>query len=509
MTVVNQRPNPSRSEQTYKLHPFAWPPVVLASAATVTLLMAYAGRYGYHRDELYFLSCAKRMAWGFVDQPPVTPLIAKISQAIAPWSLVVLRMWPALFSAASIVLAALCAREFGAGRLGQTATAIALAIAPGILAGGHMLSTATLDITLWTAVTVLVLRLLCTGNPRLWPAIGAVLGVGLLNKWTIGFLVAGLLVGILAGPERRLLASGWFAAGVAVALVLWAPNLWWQAQHDWPQVEMLTVIQGRSSGVGETFSWIPLQFAITGFAATPLWIAGLWRVLRSDDARPFRALGIAYVVLAVGLAIVAGDKPYYVAALYLPLVAAGAVPFERWWTRNAGRVRRVVVPAVLALLTVAGYPIVLPILPASALADVPLQEVNYDLGEQIGWPTFVSQIEEAWAQIPPAERATAIVLTGNYGEAGAIERYGTSLPTPYSGHVTWWWWRTPPEDTTTVLAVGLPESYLRRFFDELEPVGRLDNGLDIDTEEQGNPLIIARGPKEPLPAMWRDLRHYT
>jgi Dolichyl-phosphate-mannose-protein mannosyltransferase len=508
VTVVSRRPNEDRSEETRTLDPFAWRTVLVASAAMVAMLMAYAGRYGYHRDELYFLSCAKRMAWGFVDQPPVTPLIAKISEAIAPGSLVVLRVWPALFSAASMGLAVLCARELGAGRLGQTATAVALAAAPGILAGGHMLSTATLDITLWVAVTLLVLRLLRTGDTRIWLAIGAVLGVGLMNKWTIGFLVAGLLVGILAGSERRLLKNGWFAAGVAVALVLWAPNLSWQAQHDWPQIEMLTVIQERSSGVGETLSWIPLQFAITGFLATPLWIAGLWRVLRSDDARPFRALGIAYVVLAFVLAIVAGDKPYYVAALYLPLVAGGAVPFERWWAGNARRVR-VVVSAVLALLTIGGYPIVLPILPASALADVPLQDVNYDLGEQIAWPTFVSQIEEAWAQIPPDERATAIVLTGNYGEAGAIERYGESLPTPYSGHVTWWWWRMPSEDTTTVLAVGVPEWYLRLFFDDLEPVGRLDNGLDVETEEQGNPLIIARSPKESLPAMWPDLRHYT
>jgi hypothetical protein len=333
--------------------------------------------------------------------------------------------------------------------------------------------------------------------------------VGLLNKWTIGFLAVGLLVGIVAGPERRLLGTWWFAAGVGVTLLLWAPNLWWQSQHDWAQIEMLTVIHEGSSGVGETLSWIPQQFGIMGYLAAPLWIAGLLRVLRSPDARPYRALGIAYVVLAVALAIVAGDKPYYVAPLYLPLTAAGAVPFERWWVRNAHRARRVVVPIVLGLLTVVGYPIVLPILPASTLADVPLQDIDYDLGEQIGWPTFVSQIEDAWSTIPTEERGTTLVLTGNYGEAGAIERYGTTLPTPYSGHVTWWWWRTPPRDTTTVLAVGFSEPYLRRFFDDLQVVGRLDNGLDVDTEEQGHLLIVARGPNQPLPQMWPELRHYT
>ena len=497
------------SERTSLLHPFAWAPVLLATGAMLSLLLAFAGQYGYHRDELYFLSCARRMAWGFVDQPPVTPAIAWLSERIAPNSLAALRIWPALFSAASIVLAALCARELGANRLGQAATAIALAAAPGLLLAGHLLSTATLDITLWVTATLLVLRLLRTEEERLWIPIGLVIGIGLLNKWTIGFLVVGLLVGILAGSERRLLATPWFAAGVGLALALWAPNLWWQTHHGWAQLQMLGVIQGRSSGVVETLAWIPQQFGITGYLAVPLWVAGLWRVLTSADARPFRALGIAYVVLAIVLAIAAGDKPYYVAGLYLPLTAAGAVPFERWWARNAHRARRAVVPIVLALLTVVGYPIVLPILPVSTLADVPLQDIDYDLGEQIGWPVFVSQIEEAWATIPVDERGTAIVLTGNYGEAGAIERFGTGLPTPYSGHVTWWWWRTPPKNTTTVLAVGFSESYLARFFDDLDVVGRLDNGLKVDTEEQGNLLFVARGPKQPLPAMWPSLRHYT
>ena len=496
-----------RSLPARPLAPFAWVAVLAPAVATAFVLVAFAGRYGYHRDELYFLSSARRLAWGYVDQPPITPAIARVSELVAPGSLVALRVWPACFTAVSVVLTALCARELGARRLGQGAVAIAVAAAPGVLAVGHLLSTSTLDVTLWVGVTFLVLRLLRTGDRRLWLPVGAVLGFGLMNKWTIGFLVVGLLAGIVAGPQRKLLATPWLAAGGVVALAMWAPNLWWQADHGWPQIEMIFGIQERASGVGETLLWFPLQLAITGFLATPLWVAGLWRVLRSDEARPWRALGIAYLVLAVPLAVAAGDKPYYVAALYLPLAAAGAVPFERWWERHAAHLRRVLVPAGLALLTVAGYPIVLPVLPASTLADVPLQEANYDLGEQIGWPTFVAQIEEAWAAIPPGERATAIVLTGNYGEAGAIERYGRSLPTPYSGHNTWWWWRTPPSDTATVLAVGFPEHLLRRHFGEVEMIGELDNGLGVETEEQGAPLWIARAPKEPLPAMWVELRH--
>jgi 4-amino-4-deoxy-L-arabinose transferase-like glycosyltransferase len=488
--------------------PFAWGPVLFAAGLMFLILIAFAGRYGYHRDELYFLACAKHLAWGFVDQPPVTPMIAWVSEAIAPGSLVLLRTWPALFTAATLVLTVLCARELGAGRLGQTAAAVAVAVSPGLYGAGHMLSTSTLDITLWVGLTFLVLRLLRTRDVRLWVPIGAVVGVGLLNKWTIGFLVAGLVVGFLVGADRRLLANTWFLGACVVAFVLWLPNLLWQGAHGWPQLELFANIQEGASGVGESFLWIPLQFIITGPLGTPLWIAGLLRVLRPGEGRPWRALGIAYVALAVPLAVAAGDKPYYVAALYLPLMGAGAVPFERWWARNADRVRRVAVPVALGALALALLPGVLPILPARMLVDVPLQELNYDLGEQIAWPTFVRQIEHAYAAIPTEERAATIVLTGSYGESGAIERFGRGI-VPYSGHNNYWWWRTPPAGTTTVLAVGLfPEEYLREFFGQVELIGRLDNGLGVETEEQGAPIWLAMEPREPLPEMWPDLRHH-
>ena len=489
--------------------PFAKGAVGAAAAANVVLLLLFANRYGYHRDELYFLSSARRLAWGFVDQPPITPAIARLSEAMAPGSLVALRVWPALFSAASIMLAALCARELGARRLGQTVTAVAVAASPGILAAGHLLSTATLDITLWVGTTFLVLRLLRTGETRLWVPIGALLGIGLLNKWTIGFLAFGLLIGVLFGQERRLIASPWFAGGAVLALALWAPNLWWQADHGWPQVDMMTGIQEGSSGAGATIAWLPLQIVIAGFLLTPLWIAGLVRLLRSPEARRWRPLGFAYLMLALALAVAAGDKPYYVAALYLPLAGAGAVPFERWWQRAPWRGMRVVAPAVLGALTLLGYPIVLPILQPATLADIALQEINYDLGEQIGWPTFAAQIERAWEAMPAQERATAIVLTGNYGEAGAIERFAPTLPTPYSGHNNWWWWGTPPDGTTAALVVGISEPDLHRFFAKVEQVGRLDNGMEVETEEQGASLWIVREPRAPLPEMWLAFRHYN
>lgn len=417
-----------RAPNRASLATLARAPILVASAAS--FLVSSRSRPGTATTETSCISSSRDagLAWGYVDQPPITPAIARLADELSSGSRLMLRAFPALFSAVTVILTALCARELGAGRLGQTVTAIAVAASTGVLLVGHMLSTSTLDVTLWVAITLVVLRILRTGETRAWLLVGALVGVALLNKWTVGFLVAGLFVGILVGRERRLLMSPWLIAGAAIALAMWTPNLLWQADRGWPQLEVFGAIQERSADPGATALWVPLQFAMSGWLAAPLWIAGLFRLVRSEDGRPWRALGIAYVALAVPLAIVAGDKPYYVAALYLPLAAAGAVPFERWWQRNRGKARRILIPPLLGALTVVSLPVALPILPPSTLTDVPVHEANEELGEQIGWPTFARQVTEVWRAIPEGERSHAIVFTGSYGEAAALERFAPDLP---------------------------------------------------------------------------------
>ena len=196
-----------RREERTTLAPFALVPVLVAAGIGTAVLLLTAGRYGYHRDELYFLACARHMAWGFVDQPPITPAIAKLSQAVAPDSLVALRVIPALIYASLVVLAGLTARELGAGRTGQLGASLCAATAPGLLLAGHLLSTTTPDLLVWALVSFLLIRLLRTEDERLWLAIGLTIGVGLENKWSIGFLVIGLLIGLLVTPQRRFLKT--------------------------------------------------------------------------------------------------------------------------------------------------------------------------------------------------------------------------------------------------------------------------------------------------------------
>ncbi len=499
----------ARGEGRTTLAPFALGPVLVAAGIGTAVLLLTAGRYGYHRDELYFLACARHMAWGFVDQPPLTPAIAKLSQAVAPDSLVALRVIPALIYGSLVVLAGLTARELGAGRTGQLGASLCAAAAPGLLLAGHLLSTTTPDLLVWALVSFLLIRLLRTEDERLWLAIGLTIGVGLENKWSIGFLVIGLLIGLLVTPQRRSLETPWFVGGVLLALVLWAPNLWWQWQHGWPQITLFRSLGSSSHDLGSTITWIPYQFLITGPVAAAVWVAGLFRLLKQPEARTYRAIAIAYVVLAVVLAITAGDKQYYVAGLYVPLWGAGGRPLEGWFARHRTGPARAIAVIGLALTTLLLLPAAVPVLPESALANA--GGLNPELGEQIGWPDLVSQVAGVWRGLPEAERADAAILTANYGEAGAIDRFGPSvgLPRAYSGHNTYWWWGSPPAATRTVVAVGFDDrAFLASMFGTVRRAGTITNPWNVANEEQGLPIWIASDPKQPWPEIWSSVRHY-
>jgi 4-amino-4-deoxy-L-arabinose transferase-like glycosyltransferase len=477
-------------------------------------LLLTAVSYGYHRDELYFLVAGQHPAWGYVDQPPITPMLARLADTIAPGSLFVLRLVPALTLFLTVVVTALLARELGAGRRGQIGAAVVVAFSPGFLLAGHLLSTATLDVLVWAVTTLLVLRIVRTKEAHWWLAVGAVLGVGLENKWTPGILVIGLLVGLLATPQRKILASGWFVLGVAIALALWAPNLLWQASHDWPQIDMVRGLQQGNSDLSGLVTWLPYQLLIVGPLATPFVIAAFVGFLRGSGLEPYRFLAIAYVVLAVVLAVAVPDKQYYLAGLYPALIGAGGPAFERWLDGHAHRASLVWVPAILTLLTLVLLPGALPIVPVSDLQSSGFSGLNGELGEQVGWPSLTAAVARVWRALPPEERAHAVIFTSNYGEAGAIERFGSALglPLPYSGHNSYWWWRRPPASTTTWILVGTDPccsgTYYRPFFASLTMAATITNPWGVENDEEGLQVWVARKPKMPVAQMWPRLRHY-
>ena len=421
---------------------------------------------------------------------------------LAAGSLTVLRLPSAIAAGLTVLLTGLLARELGGGRPAPAIAAACAAVAGIVLVTGHLLSTSTFDLLVWTTILWLAVRAVRTGDDRLWLPAGVVLGVGLLNKPLPAFLALGAVAGIAIAGPRRLLRSPWVWAGAVIALAISSPWILWQAAHGWPQIDVSrSIAAGGSTSSQPWWAIVPFQVLLVSPPLAPIWIAGLVRLFRDPGMRDVRFLGWTWVALAV-VFMATGGKPYYLAGLLPVLIAAGAISAAAWLERGRPGARRAVLVAAFAASGLIGAVIALPVLPADRAG--PVVAVNADAGETIGWPRFVQTVADVYRRLPRA----AVIVTGNYGEAGAIDRFGPrlGLPGAYSGHNAYGGWRRPPDRSGPVIAVGL------RLGDRMRLGGctvaaRIDNGVGIDDQEQDRPLYVCGGPRRPWSEEWPALRH--
>jgi len=498
-----------RGPRARRLPDFAGGPVLAVAALLLVVLIATSGRYGYHRDELYFLTCGRHLAWGYPDQPVFVPLVARLMSDLAPTSLVVLRLPSALAAVAVVALTGLLARELGGERGAQLLAATSIAIAAVLDGSAHTLNTSVFDLVAWALLCLLIVRILRTGSERLWLVVGVVAGLGLLDSDLVAFLMFAVVVGLAVAGPRRPFGSPWLYAGGLVALAMWAPYLAWQASHGWPELTVARSIANGGSGTSAP-RWLilPEQLELVSLFLSPVWIVGLVRLLRDPALRWCRAIGVAYLVLAVAF-IVTGGKPYYLAGMFPLLLAVGAQPVLRWVRRGRPRARAALLAAAV-VLSLTSILVTLPVVPATDVHDTPIVKLNYDAGETIGWPTYVREIAGVYASLPAEQRRATVVLASNYGEAGAVDRYGPAngLPAVYSGHMAYWYWGPPPASTTTAVAVGFERSTLAAFCGALVLAARLDNHVDVDDDEQNEPVWVCSDLRAPWRRIWPTLRDF-
>ena len=483
--------------------PFAARLVLPVAALELLVQVALADRYGYHRDELYFRTAARHPAAGYDDQGPLTPFAGWLSETLFGESARGLRVLSAVAASLVVVLVALLARELGARSVGQLVAAAGTATGAFVLAVGHLLSTATFDLLVWVATLLLVARILGGGTERLWLVVGVVVGVGLQNKLLPLVLVGALAAGLAV--DRRLLAvlrSPWLWAGAAIALAIWLPNLVWQARHGWPQFELAEDIR-QDEGTESRATLLPLQLLLVSPLLAPILAVGLWALLRDSRLRPWRSLGVAYLVLLVLLFVTAG-KPYYAAPFLLGLLAAGAVPVERWLST---RVRQVALATCLLVGAAVSFVVALPVVPVDRLGETPIADLNEDAIETVGWPELVRTVDRVYDSLPVGERPTAVVFTGNYGEAGAVDRFGPEygLPRAYSGHNAYARFGIPSGSAGPVIVLGYRDP--PADFEECRRAATVDNGVELDNEEQGGAVFLCERPRRPWAELWPELRH--
>ena len=467
------------------------------------LLLSFASGYGYHRDELYFLAAGQHLDWAYPDQGVLTPLIARTMNAIGGDSLTLLRLPSALAAGLIVLLTAKTTQELGGSRRAEWIAAASVASAAIVLFAGHLLSTTTFDLLAWTAITWLAVRAISRSEDRLWLVVGAVFGIALLNKPLPAFLAAALAAGILIAGPRSLLRSPYLWGGAVLALILWAPWLLWQAGHNWPQLDV-----GRELAAGGSVSsepwWaiVSFQLLLASPPLAPVWIAGLVSLFRDTELREFRFLAWSWLILAC-LFMLTGGKPYYLAGLLPVLIAAGSLQVDAWLHSSREHIRRGVLAVALLASAAVSAVVALPILP---IEDVdPVLAFNKDVGETIGWPSFTETVARVYREAPGA--GAAIILTGNYGEAGAIERFGPAhgLPKPFSGHNAYWEWGPPQDGPAPVIAVGLSPEDLA-LLRGCHLADRIEFNPSVENEAQGTGVLFCRGPRYPWSEIWPELR---
>ena len=504
--------------------------VLLAGFALVVQLIPNAlGGYGYFIDELYYIACAKRLAWGYVDHPPLASLLLRLDIALLGDSVFSIRLLPAVTGAATVYLTGWLTARLGGGLFAQVLASLSTLASPTFLIFFDIFSMNGFEVLLWTALLAIVVVMVERNDPRLWIAFGLVSGLALENKHTAVLLGAAVVVGLLLTRERQLLRSRWLLLGGAIALALFLPNLIWQIQNDYPSLEFY-----RNATLLKNRPLPPLQVVVNQVlfmnpASAIIWLAGVWFFFFHGRGRSFRAIGWAYVLLFGLLVLSRSSRPDRIAGLYPVLFAAGATLWEERiamkWARAA--VVTVVLAGGTALLPLA-LPLALPLLPADTTAryaaflgiDTQIERgegkraaLPQWLADRFGWPELAEQVRAIYMSLPPEEREGVTILAPSYGHAGALELLAPELPAVISPHNTYHLWGRDDvarlaRGTTISLAYG--PGMLQELYGDVREVARYTCEYCM-TWRNDMPIYIARDPKlspQTLGPIWERARHF-
>jgi Dolichyl-phosphate-mannose-protein mannosyltransferase len=491
--------------------------VVCLAACRFLLLLYSAPGYDYFRDELYYLACSRHLDWGYVDQPPLIALIAWIVRSTIGDSMIAIRFLSALAGACEVILAALIAREFGGKRIAQGLAALATLVAPGLLATQNFLSMNAFEPLFWMGCAWVAIRIIKTGNQRLWLWFGVLAGFGLENKHSMLIFGAGLVFGLILTPQRRVFLSPWIWIAGAIAFLIFLPNLLWNIHHHFPFLELQANIRRSGRDVALTPWAFFGQEALDMHPLTlPIWLAGLWFFFFSTSGKPYRVLGWAWV-FAAGVIVTLSPRVYYLFPAFPILFAAGAVLWEaqaRW--------RIYAWSAALVLTSLVLMPFVVPVLPpetyiryAQALHFNQPAIETHQLGplpqlfaDRFGWEEMTATVAGVYNNLPSELRAKTAIFAQNYGEAGAIDMFGPKfgLPPAISGHQNYFLWG--PRDYTgeSVIVMHGEQKDLESRFAEVQKVASVDHPYSMPYEHFD--VFYCRGLKHPLGEIWPQVKNW-
>ncbi|HEX7077087.1 MAG TPA: glycosyltransferase family 39 protein [Candidatus Eisenbacteria bacterium] len=491
---------------------------ILLAFVQVALHLPGIARYGYFRDELYYLACARHLAWGYVDQPPLSIAALAGWRALFGDSLASIHVVPILLGAATVVLTAALARRLGGGPYARFLAALAAAFSPIYLGTTRYWSMNSFDLLFWTAGALLLHRCLERGSRRDWILFGVLVGLGLMNKISVLWFAGGSFLAMALTPGRRRLLTPWPWIAAAIAGALFLPYVLWEMGHGWPTLEFM-----RNATAEKNVHFSPVAFAAQQVmamnpAALPIWLTGLVATIRSPEPGR-RGLGVTFLAVAVVLVASGASKPDYLAPAYPMLLAPGAVAIERALSRRRLRWIGPALPAAVALLGLVALPIAVPILPVDAyvrysraLGITPPQaerlavaDLPQHYADMFGWEEISAAVGEAYRSLPPADRARAIVIAQNYGEAAALEFFGPKtgeFPRVACGHNSYWYWGVGRWKGEVAIVLGGDLDGYRKRFSRLEPEGVVPPTRGMPYERNLT-ISVIRGLRVPMAEYWR------
>lgn len=529
--------------------------LLLALLALAKLLIHFYtnGNYGLHRDELLYLAMGEHLSWGYLEVPPSIAVFAKLTRSGGN-SLFAIRFFPALSGSLMVLLTGLIVRELGGNRFAMLLAGVAVIIAPVYLRAHTLFQPVAFDQFYWTLGAFLLILLIgksaSGGEAPLrgerqsagrrfpanliaspvkyhWILIGAICGLGLLNKYSMLFWIFGLCTGLLLTPLRKEFLTPWPWIAGGLAFLMFLPNLLWQMSQGWPFFEHPGKLNEYPFSNLSRADFLLGEILMMHPAAFPVWLSGIVYFFQKKMARPYRVFGWMYLAILALLLIFHG-KHYYLASMYPVLFAGGAIYIERFLRKKLWYWMKPFIITILLLSGILLAPYGLPLLPLEYLEtyaqfmakhaglEAPLRKENGELGkiprnfaDMFGWEEKVAAVAQIYHALPPEQQAECVLLAGNYGQAGALDFYREKyrLPAAVSFHGSYYRWGPGERAGTTAIALGIPLEELKRYYRSIKLLGVIEHEYVIDAENH-LPLYLCRTPVKSLPEIWPELQNF-
>lgn len=503
---------------------------ILIYLAMLKLILHFLtnGNYGYFRDELYYIACSDHLAWGYVDQPPLSIFILAINRLLLGDSIFALRLLPSLAGALTVIITGLMVKQLGGGRFAQALAALAVIITGIYLALNSFYSMNSFDILFWALSAYIIILIIKKDKHKLWLLFGLVAGLGLMNKYSMLFFGFGLTGGLLLTAHRKYLFSKWFWLAGLIAFIIFLPHIIWEIQYDFPSIEFM-----RNASQYKNYPVSPLEFLsgqllLLSFINAPLCLVGLYYYFFHKDGKTYRLFGWIFVIILIVM-ITLKAKVYYIAPVYSMLFASGALAIEKFIHKLNWRWLK---PAFISLMIIGGIivsPIAIPVLPvetfikyAEFIGIVPPKMERSEMGtlpqhfaDRFGWENMVDTIAQVYHTLTPEERSKCIIFARNYGQAGAIDFFGEKydLPKATCYRNNYWLWGPGERSGEITICIGYRGEMkdnvknLKQYFHEVEHAATIKCKYCMP-HENNLPIFICRKPKVSLKEVWESLKVY-